>query len=357
MAQVADRKASVESALAAELRYVRDDRAGMSRHRAGRGFVYRAADGRPVRDAATLARIRGLVIPPAWTDVWIAPDPRAHLQATGRDARGRKQYRYHPRWRDTRSQSKYERMLAFAKALPVIRQRAAADAQSAPLSRHQVLGTVVLLLERALIRVGNDEYARTNGSFGLTTLRDRHAKVRGTRVTFRFRGKSGVHQHVDVHDAALARSVKRCQDLPGQTLFQYLDADGSRCSVDSGDVNAYLREVAGQDFTAKDFRTWAGTVLAACALSEAGVPASATARKKCVAAAIAQVAARLGNTRAVCRACYVHPAIVDAYSGGFAITLARRVPAHGPFGRRNLSREEAAVVALLRKRAVLPQAA
>lgn len=350
------RPAPIESARAASLRYARDDGAGITRRRAGTGFVYYSPTGRRIREPGTLARARALVIPPAWRDVWIAPDPRAHLQATGRDARGRKQYRYHPRWAASRDDVKYERMIAFAKALPAIRRRIAADAKTQPLSRQHVMATVVGLLERTLIRVGNDEYAKANGSFGLTTLRDRHVTVRGRRVTFRFRAKSGVQQTIDLDDAALARSVKRCQDLPGQILFQYLDEDGIRRSVSSGDVNAYLKDVTGEDFTAKDFRTWAGTVLAAMALAALEGAESDTARKKNIVAAVESVAKRLGNTRAVCRKCYIHPVVLDAYLDGATIAVVA-AKAQRLARTSTLTREETAVLALLRRRLTLPKAA
>jgi DNA topoisomerase-1 len=342
----------VESAREAGLSYANDTiDPGITRVRKGRGFVYRGPDGKPVRDAATLERIRTIVIPPAWERVWIAVKANAHIQATGRDARGRKQYRYHPRWTAVRDENKYSRMLAFAKVLPQIRRRVAADLRRAPLSRARVLATVVALLERTHIRVGNEEYAKTNGSFGLTTLLDRHVDVKGGRVRFRFRAKSGVMQAIDLDDASLARSVQRCQDLPGQTLFQYLDADGARRSIGSSDVNAYLQEIAGDEFTAKDFRTWAGTVLAACALCATVDGTSQAAKKRVVAGAIGQVAARLGNTKAVCRRCYVHPAVLAAFFDGETIGPAEQaVVDAGLLGRLQLSAAERAVVKLLRKR-------
>jgi DNA topoisomerase-1 len=302
-----------------------------------------------VRDRATLERIRLLVIPPAWTKVWIAPKANAHLQATGRDARGRKQYRYHPRWTAVRDETKYTRMLAFARVLPAIRKRVAADLRRAPLARERVLATVVALLERTLIRVGNDEYARTNGSFGLTTLLDRHVDVRGRRVRFHFRAKSGVMQRIDLQDALLARSVQRCQDLPGQTLFQYVDDTGARRSISSTDVNDYLREITGEAFTAKDFRTWSGTVLAAAALCAEIQLSSATARKRFVSEAVGQVAGRLGNTKAVCRKCYIHPAVVEAFLEGETIAPFVRSTSTAR-NRHQLSSEEAAVVKLLTAR-------
>ena len=269
---------------------------------------------------ADVARIRSLVIPPAWTDVWICPDPRGHLQATGRDARGRKQYRYHPRWREVRDEDKYGRLPEFGRALPTIRRHVASDLNRAGLPRRKVLAAIVKLLETTFIRVGNEEYAKQNRSFGLTTMRDGHVRVSGSKVRFLFRGKSGVQHALELDDRRLARIVKQCRDLPGQELFQYVDEDGAVADVSSEDVNAYLKEITGTDFTSKDFRTWAGTVLAARLLCECEPCASATAGKKAIAAAIDQVATRLGNTRAVCRKCYVHPAVIESYLDG---TIAR----------------------------------
>ena len=336
---------SVRSAREAGLYYASDADPGITRVRKGRAFVYKGPDGRPVRDRATLERIRSLVIPPAWERVWIAPRANAHLQATGRDARGRKQYRYHPRWTEVRDETKYTKLLAFARVLPAIRRRVAADLRKTPLSRERVLATVVALLERTLIRVGNDEYARTNGSYGLTTLRDHHVDVRGRRVQFRFRAKSGVMQTIDLEDALLARSVQKCQDLPGQTLFQYVDEAGERRTISSTDVNAYLREIAGEAFTAKDFRTWNGTVLAAGALCADCEGTSQAARKRFVTSAIGGVAERLGNTKAVCRKCYVHPAVIEAFFDGETITPFLRTT--GSARGHQLSPQEAAVVKLL----------
>ena len=322
-----------------------DDRPGIRREMSSLGFKYYRADGRLIRNPAELKRIARLAVPPAWTDVWICADPRGHLQATGRDARGRKQYRYHPDWRQTRDETKYERMPAFAAALPKIRARTAADLSRPGLPREKVLAAVVQLLEKTLIRVGNDEYARQNNSFGLTTLRDRHVQVRGRIVKFDFRGKSGVRRSITVTDHRLARIVRNCRDLPGQELFQYVDDEGRHCDVGSADVNAYLKEIAGEDFTAKDFRTWAGTVLACAALRESEFsPKRAT---KHVVQAIDAVAGILGNTRAVCRKSYIHPAIVDAYVSG---TLKQLLPARVATGRRRrqLSADEEAVLAVLR---------
>ena len=338
------------SAKEAGLYYASDADPGITRVKKGRAFDYRGPDGRPVRDRATLERIRTLVIPPAWQKVWIAPKANAHLQATGRDARGRKQYRYHPRWTAVRDETKYARMLAFARVLPAIRRRVAADLRRTPLSRERVLATVVALLERTLIRVGNDEYARTNGSFGLTTLLDRHVDVRGRRVRFHFRAKSGVMQKIDLEDALLARSVQRCQDLPGQELFQYRNERGDVVDIGSADVNGYLQEVTGEDFTSKDFRTWAGTVLAAALLRDYEAVDSEARAKKNIVGAIEQVAKRLGNTRAVCRKCYVHPAILDAYLDGSMLkTVALRAGrATRAIGR--MTESEAVVLGLLQRR-------
>ena len=274
------------------------------------------------------------MIPPAWTDVWICPDPRGHLQATGRDARGRKQYRYHPRWREVRDEVKYGRLITFAQALPRIRARVAAHLRRQNLPREKVLAAVVQLLEKTLIRVGNEEYARQNKSFGLTTMRDQHARVTGSAVRFEFRGKSGIQHAIDLRDRRLARIVKSLRDLPGYELFQYIDADGRRQMIDSADVNAYLRDISGQDFTAKDFRTWAGTVLAAKALAAIGRFKSQAEAKRNVVRAIDEVAKRLGNTKAVSRKCYIHPAVLDAYMQG--VTIA--------------SDDEAAVVAVIARR-------
>ena len=315
----------IEAAKDAGLRYTTDDRPGIRRHRAGRGFRYVARDGDGVKDEDDLRRIRKLAIPPAWTEVWISTDPRGHLQATGRDAKGRKQYRYHERFREIRDETKYERMLDFAKVLPKIRKRVDADLAKRELSREKVLATIVRLLETTLIRVGNEEYAKDNQSYGLTTLREKHVEVDGSRVRFRFRGKSGKDHDVDVRDRRVARVMRSLQELPGQELFRYVDDDGTVRSVDSDDVNAYLREITGADFTAKDFRTWAGTVLAAQALAAIEHVENVRVAKKNITAAVEKVAARLGNTRTVCRKCYIHPAILDAYiDGDLAQTLKKK---------------------------------
>jgi DNA topoisomerase I len=340
-----------ESAEAAGLRYILDDRPGISRIRAGKGFRYLAPNGKVIRDPHTLGRIRALAIPPAWTDVWICPLAEGHLQATGRDDRGRKQHRYHPRWRAVRDETKYHRMIAFGQALPRIRARTERDLARRGLPRDKVLATVVRLLETTLIRVGNEEYARQNRSFGLTTMHDQHVDIAGDKLRFEFRGKSGIRHSVGMHDRRLARVVKQCQEVPGYELFQYVDADGTRHAIDSADVNDYLRRVSGQDFTAKDFRTWAGTVLAARALQEFEAFDSTAQAKKNVVRAIETVAKRLGNTTAVCRKCYVHPAVLDAYLDG---TLLERLQGRVERAlRRGLSHfrpEEAAVLAFLQER-------
>jgi DNA topoisomerase I len=310
-------KQPAESAKAVGLRYVNDGRMpGIRRIGRRNRFRYVDATGQTLADRCALARIRALAIPPAWTDVWICPTPRGHLQATGRDARGRKQYRYHPKWREVRDQVKYARLTAFANALPRIRRRTAADVRKPGLPCEKVLAAVVQLLEKTLIRVGNQEYAKQNGSFGLTTMRDQHAKIQGRMVRFEYRGKSGVRHAVDLRDARLTRIVKDCRDLPGYELFQYVDENGERHVVDSADVNAYLRKISGEDFTAKDFRTWAGTILAAEALVEVGAFASQAQAKRNIVRAVEAVARRLGNTRSVCRKSYIHPAIFETYVAG-----------------------------------------
>jgi DNA topoisomerase-1 len=343
--------APVDAARAARLRYASDLSPGIRRRRQGKGFAYSAPDGRKFRDAETLKRISALAIPPAWKDVWISPFPNSHLQATGRDARGRKQYRYHARWRETRDETKYERMLGFAKLLPRIRRRVARDLRRPRLPREKVLATCVRLLETTLIRVGNEEYAKENRSFGLTTMRDRHVRVQGGAVRFRFRGKGGKEHEVDVDDPRLARIVKRMRDLPGEELFRYVDDAGVAHAVESAEVNDYLREISGEEFTAKDFRTWAGTVLAAQALQELQTFDSEAKAKQNVIRAIEAVAMRLGNTRAVCRKCYVHPALIEAYLDGTMVeVLKRRAEREIRESLHGLRPEEAAVLALLRQR-------
>jgi DNA topoisomerase I len=344
-----------ESAKAANCRYVDDKAPGITRRRAGKGWRFVGPDGKPVRDEATIRRAKSLVIPPAWTDVWICPSPDGHIQATGRDARGRKQYRYHARFRDVREETKYERMMAFAEALPAIRAKVDEDMALPGLQRDKVLATVVRLLEITLIRVGNEEYAKQNESFGLTTLRTKHVDVTGSTIRFKFRGKSGKDHSVKVQDRRLARIVGRCNDLPGEILFQYEDDDGTLRNVESADVNEYLKRISGQDFTAKDFRTWAGTVLAALALKELSMFDSQAAAKKNIVQAVKNVSSRLGNTPTVCRKCYVHPQIFDAYLDGHLVeTLTQRAERQLRDELGELSSEEAAVLMLLRDRLAGP---
>jgi DNA topoisomerase-1 len=339
------------AAAAARLRYVTDRSPGIRRIAAGRGFRYEKPGGGSVRDADALQHIRSLVIPPAWRDVWICPDPSGHLQATGRDARGRKQYRYHRRWREVRDAAKYDRILDFAAVLPRLRRSAAADLATSGLSRRKVVAAIVQLLERTLIRVGNEEYAKENRSFGLTTLRNSHARITGSTVRFRFKGKSGRFHDIALSDPRLALIVRRCQELPGRDLFQYLDDQGTIVDIGSSDVNEYVREVTGEDFTAKDFRTWAGTVLAALALKEMNAFASRTHANRNIIKAIDAVAGLLGNTRSVCRKCYIHPAIIDAYlDRTLAEALTARTSRRSVAAPHALSRTESAVLALLQRR-------
>jgi DNA topoisomerase-1 len=337
-----------ESAKAVGLKYVHDNSAGIIRKKAGKTFTYQL-NGKKLSEEPTLRRIRSLAIPPAWTEVWICPYENGHLQATGRDAKGRKQYRYHKRWREVRDDTKFNRMIAFARALPKIRNTIQQHLGLSGLPREKVLATVVRLLEVSLIRVGNDEYARTNKSFGLTTLKDKHVDINGSEVVFQFRGKSGKSHSVAVQDARLARIVQKCQEIPGQELFQYIDQLGQRHDVTSGDVNAYLREISGEEFTAKDFRTWAGTVLAAMALQEFQEVDTKTQAKKNLLRAIENVSQRLGNTPSICRKCYIHPAIMNSYMDGTLLqTLKDRAEKQIRSGLGRLKPEEAAVVAFLR---------
>ena len=347
------------AAARAGLSYVTDGLAGITRHRAGRGWAFYEPDGTRISDPAQRKRINSLVIPPAWTDVWICPDPNGHIQATARDARGRKQYRYHPSYREARDKSKFRRILEFSEVLPDIRDRVERDLRARDLSRRQILATVVRLLDRTLIRVGNDEYARENRSFGLTTLRGRHVQIKGATMRFSFRGKSGVQHDVAITDRRLARIVQQCQDLPGQELFKFLDAAGKRQSVASDDVNAYLRVITGRDITAKDFRTWAGTMLAAQQLHAMGTASSQRATEKNIVRAIDIVAERLGNTRSVCRKYYVHPALLAAYQQGRTAPLP--LPVGTPPARKRrespppaLRLEEVAVLQFLQEEAPGP---
>jgi DNA topoisomerase-1 len=342
----------VESAKAAGLRYVTDDAPGIRRRKRGQGFAYVDPQGRPVRDAKTLERIRKLAIPPAWTDVWICTTANGHLQATGRDARGRKQYRYHAEWRTVRDETKFGKMLVFGDALPQIRARVDEDLSRRGLPREKVLAAVVKLLETTLIRIGNREYMKQNKSFGLTTLRDGHVDIQGSTLRFEFRGKSGKEHQVEIQDRRLARVVKQCRDLPGQTLFQYLDDDGVRQSIRSEDVNAYLKEITGQEFTAKDFRTWGGTVLALSALLEVGLCESEKEANRAVVQMVKQVSAELGNRPAICRKYYVHPMVIDTFVQGKLVdVLAGAVEEsrdEGEDATGGLRKLEAQVLALLR---------
>ena len=335
------------AAKAAGLRYVNDTKPGIRRD----GTKFYDASGAAVTDAATLARIKALVIPPAWIDVWICPQANGHLQATGRDAKGRKQYRYHAKWRTVRDDVKYERMLNFGKALPAIRAEVDRALKLPGLPREKVLATIVYLLEATMMRIGNGEYARTNKSFGLTTLHNRHVKVDGNDIAFHFRGKSGVFHDIALHDRRLAKIIARTRELPGQELFQYIDKEGERHSVDSSDVNDYLRTITGEEYTAKDFRTWSGTVLAALALQEFEKFDSETQAKKNIVRAIESVAAKLGNTPSICRKCYVHPAVLEAYLEGSVLEALRTTSEKALVEDLHaLTPEEAAVLAMLQQR-------
>jgi DNA topoisomerase I len=337
-----------ESASEAGLRYVTGRGPCIRRIRCGKSFRYIGPDGKPLRDPKHLARIRSLAIPPAWNEVWICPSPNGHLQATGRDARGRKQYRYHPSYRATRDQAKFSRMIAFGAVLARIRRRVEHDIRRRALPREKVLATVVRLLETTFIRVGNDEYARENDSFGLTTMRDRHVRIDGTRLMFRFRGKSGLEHNVELTDSRLARIVRQCRDLPGYELFQYVDESREVCGIDSADVNQYIREISGQDFTAKDFRTWAGTVLAARDLYSVGPCRKQSEAKKIVVAATKRVAQRLGNRPATCRKYYIHPAILDFYAeGSLFAAMEAGEQQHSAYNGKGLRPEEYSVLVLV----------
>ena len=346
-----ERESAVQSARKVGLRYVSDATPGIRRERLRGRFRYVDAAGKAIKDQATLVRIRALVIPPAWGEVWICADPSGHVQVTARDAKGRKQYRYHPLWRKARDENKYEHLISFGHALPGIRDQVERDLALPGLPRAKILATIVRLLETTMMRVGNEEYARSNGSFGLTTLRDKHVQIDGPRLQFQFRGKSGVQHFVELSDRRLAGIVRRCRDLPGYELFQYLDEEGNSRTVDSGDVNDYLREISGCDYTAKDFRTWAGTLLAAMALREFEAFNSHAQAKKNMIRAIESVAEKLGNTPAICRKCYIHPAIMDSYlEGSMLEALKRRAEDELVQDLKNLNTEEAAVLALLQQR-------
>lgn len=332
------------TARAAGLCYVNNGDAGIVRVATRRGYRLESTSGKPIADRRVHERVRRLVIPPAWTDVWICADPRGHIQAIGRDARGRKQYIYHPKWRDVRDRTKFDRLVAFGRALPRIRARVDHDLTRRSLTKERVLAAIVSLLDATYVRIGNEEYARSNGSFGLTTFRDHHVTLTADTIVFRFRAKSGKQHRVSLSDRRLARIVKACQDLPGQQLFQYLDGDLAR-AVTSEDVNGYLRQISSDDFTAKDFRTWAGTVLANAALCNIGEGDSRTARRRNLAAAIKCVAARLGNTAAICRKCYIHPAVIDAYDAG--ALLKQMESLRTTTAKRGVSPEEAALLTFL----------
>ncbi|MBQ0824889.1 DNA topoisomerase IB [Microvirga sp. HBU67558] len=340
-----------DAAEAAGLRYVSDEEPGIRRKKSGKGFAYTGPDGKTIGDTSILERIKSLAIPPAYTDVWICAKANGHIQATGRDAKGRKQYRYHPAFREVRESTKYEHMLEFARGLPAIRTTIDEHMSLRGLPREKVLATVVHLLENTLIRVGNSDYVKQNKSYGLTTLRDPHVKVDGGELRFQFKGKSGKTWRLQVKDRRIAKIVKACQDLPGQDLFQYLDENGEQQSVTSADVNAYLKEITGSEITAKDFRTWAGTVLAALALAEFEAFDSDAKAKKNIRAAIEKVSARLGNTPSICRKCYVHPEVFSSYlDGGLLLDIKEEIETELREDLASLKPEEAAVLALLEQR-------
>jgi DNA topoisomerase-1 len=350
-----------ETVRAAGLRYVHDAAPGIHRKRSGRGFSYIGPDGQKLTDRALLNRIKSLGIPPAWEDVWICPQPNGHIQATGRDARGRKQYLYHTHWREARDETKFARLALFGASLPHIRKRTTADLAQPGLTQEKVLATVIQLLDLTLIRIGNEEYARANESYGLTTMRQSQVEVNGSKIQFEFQGKSGKQHTVAVRDPRLARIIRRCEELPGYELFQYVDEASERHSVESSDVNQYLREITGQHFTAKDFRTWGGTVIAASELRELGPAETATEEKKNIIEAVKRAAHELGNTPAVCRRAYIHPAILDAYMEGRLLPLRDDDAASGamdeaPSGPRWLRPEEEALLAMLAQEESGPEA-
>jgi len=339
-----------EEAQSVGLRYSNDLQAGYVRKKKGDGFVYLDKNGKLIKDKETLERIASIVIPPAWREVWICPYKNGHIQATGRDVRGRKQYRYHAKWRAVRDETKFHHMLLFARALPRIRRRVTKDIKRKDKPLQRVLATIIKLLETTLIRVGNDEYARLNGSYGLTTMRKRHVKIKGSEISFSFRGKSGKKHQISMEDRQVARIVKKCQELPGQELFSYQDEAGKVHDIGSNDVNNYLKEISGESFTAKDFRTWAGTVMAALALKEFESVTSEVQAKKNIVAAIETVSSLLGNTPSVCRKCYVHPEILNSYLEGNTIeTISQRIKPNLP-QLRQLHADEAAVFVLLQRR-------
>ncbi len=351
VAQVKSTSDAEEAAEEAGLRYVTDDQPGYTRKPKGEGFEYFDTDGKRISDEARVLRINRLAIPPAYKKVWICPSSNGHIQATARDDRGRKQYRYHERWREIRDDNKYEKMVVFGKALPKIRRRVKRDLALSGLQRNKVLATIVQLLERTFIRIGNEEYAKENKSFGLTTMRNRHVDVTGSTMRFRFRGKSGIDHEIEVSDQRVAKIIRKLQDLPGQDIFQYIDDEGERRNITSQDVNDYLQEISGEEFTAKDFRTWAGTVLAAMALSSIGPYETKAEAKKNIKTAISAVSKILGNTPAVCRKCYVHPVVLESYLSGAAIEgLKERTEQALSEQLDDLRAEEAAVMAFLQAR-------
>jgi DNA topoisomerase-1 len=340
--------AEAQAAARAALRYVDDGSPGIRRRRVGRGFVYIDQHGQPVRDKAELRRIRALAVPPAYVDVWICPLENGHLQTTGRDARGRKQYRYHKRWREVRDEAKYRRSIAFARALGALRKRVESDLVRPGLTREKVLATVVRLLDTTLARIGNEAYARENDSYGLTTLRSEHVRARRGELHLRFRGKSGIDHVIRISDRRLAAVIRRCRDLPGQELFSYIDENGQPVPIGSGDINAYVREATGAEFTAKDFRTWHGTMLCAIELSAAPAVPTTVERRRAVSAAVKVVSVRLRNTPTICRTCYVHPAVIDRFLLDGKIVLPKRPRAVTP-AERHLSESEARVLRFLER--------
>ena len=333
------------------LRYVSDEQPGIRRRRAGKGFTYTDPDGKRIRDRDEIERIRKVAIPPAWTDVWICPSDNGHILATGRDAKGRKQYRYHPRWREVRDAAKFDRTIVFGEMLSGLRRRIRKDMARTGLPKEKVVATVVALLDSCFARIGNECYAKETGSFGLTTLRTRHAKFKGGKLELRFKAKSGKYHETEVDDPRIVHIVRKCQDIEGQELFQYLDENGEGVPIGSADVNEYLREVTGQEFSAKDFRTWAGTVLACTELAGAEVAETEKARQSTVIAAVDEVAGVLGNTRAVCRSSYIHPDVVDGYLDGSLAAAAQRQPPVGAASLRALAADERLLLSFLKSRA------
>jgi DNA topoisomerase-1 len=332
------------------MRYVSDEMPGIRRRRAGKGFTYLDPDGERITDRAEIDRIKRLAIPPAWTDVWICPHPTGHILATGRDAKGRKQYRYHPQWRKVRDEAKFERTIAFGEALPALRRRVKKNMAATGLPKERVVSTVVALLDSCFARVGNEEYVKENNSFGLTTLRNRHAKFNGRKLELRFRAKGGKQHQVEISDPRIVHIVRRCYEIEGQELFQYLDDTGEAQPVSSGDVNTYLRDVTGEEFSAKDFRTWAGTVRCCAELAETELGEGDADRQRAVVEAVDKVAEALGNTRAVCRSCYIHPDVVDGFLDGSLHAAYEHRSAQGAASLRGLDAAERFTLAFLKRR-------